>query len=172
MFVSDEIVVPVSFNAAQARLANLIRGGMLQDASRDAYGDEITGRFRVGPSAVMSRLVRAEFREPVQHGDAAVLTLRWEVAGPGGGLFPVLDADITMTPCGDDKTLLRLDGAYRPPLGTVGAGLDRAVLHRVANATMRAFITRISDAVTNASAERAAPGEQAERAWSTASDSL
>jgi hypothetical protein len=49
--------------------------------------------------------------------------LRWEATGPGGRLFPALDADITLTPAGEHATLLGLAGCYRPPLGSWGRGL-------------------------------------------------
>jgi hypothetical protein len=88
-------------------------------------------------------------RELVTRGQAAVLTLRWEAAGPGGGLFPVLDADITMAPYEESGTLIALAGSYRPPLGLVGAALDRVVLHRVAAATIRRFVNRIGEAVAD-----------------------
>jgi len=39
-----------------------------------------------------------------------------------GGLFPVLDADITLTPAGEQTTRLALAGVYRPPLGRLGEG--------------------------------------------------
>ena len=89
-----------------------------------------------------------QFRDPVVHGDCAVLTLRWKAIGPGGRLFPALDGDITLTPAGKHATWLRLAGAYRPPLGWLGAGIDRVILHRVATATIRAFIDRVADAIT------------------------
>ena len=68
----------------------------------------------------------------VIHEDSAVWALRWEAAGTTGGLFPVLDADITLTPAGDQASVLVMHGAYRPPLGHVGAKLNRAVMHRIA----------------------------------------
>jgi hypothetical protein len=86
------------------------------------------------------------FRDLVMRDDSAVLTLRWEATGPGGRLFPALDADITLTPAGERATLLRLAGSYRPPLGSLGAGLDRAILHRAA-ATIRAFLSRVADSI-------------------------
>jgi hypothetical protein len=64
-------------------------------------------------------------------------------------LFPALDADITLTPAGNHSTTLTLTGAYRPPLGTVGAELDRAILYRVAAATIRAFLHRVADAIVH-----------------------
>jgi hypothetical protein len=44
MFVGDEVLLDVSFTAAWARLANLIRGGLLLSASEDAYGQGIMRR--------------------------------------------------------------------------------------------------------------------------------
>ena len=45
--------------------------------------------------------------------------------------------------------LLSLAGAYSPPLGAVGAGLDRAILHEVADATIGSLLTRIADALAH-----------------------
>ena len=152
VFISNEVLLDVSFAAAQARLANLARGGSLLSASQVAYDDGITGLARVGPLGSgpgISRLVRVHFRDLVTREGSAVLTLRWEATGPGGGLFPALDADITLIPAGDQGTVLKLAGAYRPPLGAVGAGLDRAILHRIATATTRTFMNRIAGAITH-----------------------
>jgi len=90
VFISDEVLLDVSFAAAQARLANLARGGSLLSASQAAYGDGITGLARVGP------------------------------------------------------------------LGAVGDGLDRVILHRVAAETARAFMNRVAGAIAH-------PGGAAER---------
>jgi hypothetical protein len=94
--------------------------------------------------------------EPVPRDDAVSLPLRWEATGVMGRLFPVLDADLTVTPAGAG-TLLRLDGAYRPPLAGLGTGLDRVVLHRAATATIRSLLTRIADALVSP-APAAQPG--------------
>ncbi len=150
MFVGDEVLLEVSFVAARARLANLTRGSSLLSASREAYGEGITGLARVGPlgsAPGLSRLVEVHVRDLATSDDSAGLALRWEAAGPGGGLFPALDADLTVRSAGEQATTLTLVGAYRPPLGTLGAGLDRAILHRVAAATIGAFLTHVADAI-------------------------
>jgi hypothetical protein len=136
----DEMLVDASFDAARARLADLARGGMLLDASQYAYGEGIAGVARIGPPASvrgMSRLAEAHFRGPVIREDTAVLTLRWEAIGPGGGLFPALDADITLSPAGDRGTLLSLAGAYRPAPGALDTRPGQVTLQRVAAATIR-----------------------------------
>jgi hypothetical protein len=159
MFVSHERVLDLSFPAAQARLMNLTRGDWLSTASDDAYADGLTGLIRVGPFGAVpgaSKLVRVSLLEPVPRDDAVSLPLRWEATGVMGRLFPVLDADLTVTPAGAG-TLLRLDGAYRPPLAGLGTGLDRVVLHRAATATIRSLLTRIADALVSP-APAAQPG--------------
>src|SRR6266576_3170529 len=59
-------------------------------------------------------------------------------------LFPVLDADVRLTPAGEHVTLLSMAGSYRPPLGSLGQALDRVILHRVATATIRGFVAQVA----------------------------
>ena len=84
------------------------------------------------------------------------LAIRWEATGSGGGLFPVLDADLTMAPDGERATIVTLAGAYRPPLGAMGAALDRAILHRVASATIRAVLTQVTRRIAGQPAAKGA----------------
>lgn len=141
--MGDEVMLDISFPSARARLEALTRGGLMMSASDEAYGEEVTGLMRVGPTG-FSRLVRVQFRDLPERGNSAGLALRWEVAGAGGVLFPVLDADVELIRAGPQATWLTLAGAYRPPLGALGDALDRAILHRVANATIRGFLGRIA----------------------------
>lgn len=147
MFVGDEVVVGVSITAARARLANLVRGRLLLSASEDAYGAGIAGLSRVGMLGVY-RVVRVHVIELAERDRSSGLAMRWEVTGPGGALFPALDADIRILPAGEQATVLTLTGAYRPPLGQFGELLDRAVLHKVAAATVRNFLSQIAAGIT------------------------
>lgn len=170
VFVADETRLPVGFPVALARLVNLTRGGSLVSASRDAFSEGVTGLVRVGPLGAapgLSRLVTVSFLDMVTRGESAVLGLRWTAAGPGGRLFPALDANITLTPDGEQATVLRLEGAYRPPLGAVGARLDTAIMNRVATATMRSFVRRVADAIVHpaSSAQSAPQGKSPEPLW-------
>lgn len=165
MFVSEEILVAVGYPVALARLTKILQGSQLTQSSADAYHDGLVTTLRVGPSPMLSRLVSVEFRELVTHGDSSLLMLRWQTAGTGGGLFPVLDADITICAADDDRTRLRLDGSYRPPLGTVGAGIDRAVMYRVAAATIRSFITDMATVLGRPAGERSSAPERAALGW-------
>lgn len=142
----------MGFGAAQARLANLLRGDALITSSAACYEQGLTGLARVGPlgsAPGVSKLVEVQFGELVIRADSARLPLRWHATGPGGVLFPALDADLELTALSEDATMLRLAGAYRPPLGKAGGWLDRAVLQRVAAVTIHAFIRRVADAIVH-----------------------
>jgi len=61
---------------------------------------------------------------------------------------------------------MMLNGCYRPPLGRLGAGLDRAILHRIAAATIRALLRGIADTLTE---PKHVPARYQKRAESTSS---
>ena len=148
MFVGDEVVLGVGFTVARERLSQLAAGGVLSGSSQDAYERETHGLARVGVAG-LSKLVRVQVRELACTDRSAGLAIRWEATGPAGGLFPVLDADIRLAPVGLHATMLTMAGAYRPPLGPVGKALDRALLHRVASATIREFIAHVAARITD-----------------------
>ena len=139
MFVGDEVRLDIGFAVAQERLLRLGDGDALLATAAGAYGPGLT---RVGVAGAC-KLVRVQVRVLSWTDVSAGLALRWEAIGPGGGLFPALDADITLTPAGTG-TMLTLAGAYRPPLGPLGQALDRAVLNRVAAATIRNFLVEMA----------------------------
>jgi hypothetical protein len=143
MFVGDEVLLEVSFATACERLTQLTESGALTTTSEDSYSRETGTLTRVGAIG-LSKLVRVQMRELARTEKSAGIALRWEAVGPGGGLFPVLDADVRLTPAGEHVTLLSMAGSYRPPLGSLGQALDQAILHRVAAATIRRFVAQVA----------------------------
>lgn len=149
MFITRELAVDTACAVAQARFANLLHGVWLNQVSQAAYNGSLEGHLRVGPAAAASKLVAVRVLDPVYHQDTMRVALRWETTGAAGGLFPVLDADLSISPAGEHSTQLVLSGSYRPPLGRLGAALDKAILHRVADATIHALLRSIADAVAS-----------------------
>jgi hypothetical protein len=143
MFVGDEVRLEVSFVIARERLAQLIDSGVLVSASEAAYSHEMASIMRVGLPG-LSKLVRVQARELARTDASAGFAIRWEATGPGGRLFPVLDADIRVTPAEESATLLTMAGSYRAPLGSLGDVLDRGILHRVADATIHNFLAKVA----------------------------
>ena len=102
MFVGDEVRLDIGFAVARERLTRLGESGALSETSEDAYGPGLT---RVGVAG-FAKLVRVQVRELSWTDLSAGLALRWEATGPGGGLFPVLDADLKLAPDGAGSTVL------------------------------------------------------------------
>jgi hypothetical protein len=67
------------------------------------------------------------------------LCLAWE-ASQHPELFPTMDATLDIYALGPGETQLDFHGSYRPPLGVVGAALDAAIGHRIAQAAVHRFV--------------------------------
>jgi hypothetical protein len=75
-----------------------------------------------------------------------LLPMTWRATGVER-MFPQLDADIEVAALGSRRTQLSISARYRPPMGTVGRMLDRAMLHRVAEATIKDFLDGVADRI-------------------------
>ena len=61
-------------------------------------------------------------------------------------LLKVLDLSV-LGSLGEDRTQLAISARYRPPLGVVGRTVDRVLLHRVAEATVKDFLDRVGERI-------------------------
>jgi hypothetical protein len=150
MFIGAEVQLDLGFDAVQARLATLVRGGLLPRASGGAYDQWQACLTQIGPWVTAlgtCPLVQVLVRDMVTRADCATWTMRWEVTGPGGSLFPALDADIKLTPAGPGATMLAVCGAYRPPLGVLGMGVDRTIMRQAAEVMIQNFTISIQMAI-------------------------
>ena len=133
MFVVHDVLLDVAFGVARPRLVSLASSPALVDASRAAYEEGLTSLIRTGPTlaeAAGPRLARVKFLPPVDRPGTTTVGLRWEASGAATGLFPVLDADITLAVASEHTTTLTLSGVYRPV--SDGAALNGAALNGAA----------------------------------------
>jgi hypothetical protein len=122
------------------------------DAQR--RGEQLLAEVGVGPRGNrLGRRVAVQLGEPVRFPSMTSLPLTWEPLGLEG-LLPRLEADIEIGPLGQDRTQLAISARYRPPLGAVGRAVDRVLLHRVAEATLKDFLDRVGEAITNQAVAR------------------
>jgi hypothetical protein len=111
-------------------------------------GDGLLVEVGVGPmEAGLRRRVSIRLGEPVRFPSMTSVPLTWEPVGLEG-LLPRLDANIELGPLGEDRTQLAISARYQPPLGVGGHALDRVLLHRVAEATLKDFLDRVGQAIT------------------------
>jgi hypothetical protein len=130
-----------------AKLADLARGGLLGRVSGGAYDERQAGLARAGSPETMlgmSRLARVQVADMVAHGESATWAVRREVADRRGPLVPALDAHIKLTAAGEGATVITVSGICQPPLTRSAAGLDPAVVHQVAQATVHGFTSYIA----------------------------
>jgi hypothetical protein len=124
VFFAEQVRVGLPLDTAAVRLANLTRGGCLAGASQRAYRDGTEAMLRVGPlggAPALAKLVRVRFLDPAWSQRGMSIGFRWEAAGSTTALFPVLDADLVLSPASPDMCALACSGVYRPPLGRIGA---------------------------------------------------
>ena len=56
----------------------------------------------------------------------------------------MLDGNLEVVPLGPERCRVVLTAAYRPPFERAGQLLDQAFLHRVAESTVRSFLTQLA----------------------------
>jgi hypothetical protein len=151
MFIHATLDLPVPVASAVDRLHAAVARHRLDEVSDDAYAAGLVVLTRVGPFgevAGLSKTVRLELLEPRRVDHGVRLQLRWVAAGATGQLFPALDADLDLLGVDEQRCSLSINGVYDPPLGVLGAAIDRILLHRAARATMRALLRELGHTLT------------------------
>ncbi|HET6790011.1 MAG TPA: hypothetical protein VFI35_00310 [Actinomycetota bacterium] len=109
-------------------------------------GDLLLAEVGIGEVVRIKRTFVIELGRSVRSGAKTVFPLRWASTG-AAGLFPSLDADLEVAPLGPGRTQLSMSARYVPPFGPVGRAVDRAVLSRVAEATLKDFLDRVAETI-------------------------
>jgi hypothetical protein len=113
-------------------------------------GDTLLAEVGFGGRIRVARQVSIELGTPVHTAGKTVLPLRW-LPTDSPGLFPALEADLEVAPLPPNRTQLAMSARYVPPLGPIGHVVDRAILYRVAEATLKDFLDRVADELVLAS---------------------
>ena len=144
LFIQDFVDVGQPIEAAEGWCHG--DGSRLEPLASAAGEDAHELLVRIGPSWASGRLsrdVRVALGACRERGAGRAVSIRWE-AMQFSGLFPVLDGDLEFAPIGPSQCRIILSASYVAPLGELGRRLDRAVLHRVAESTVRSFLVRLA----------------------------
>jgi hypothetical protein len=149
MFVRYFVELPLAAARVEEALLASPPGWLSAMAgAAQARGDELLTAVGVGPLGPrLGRRVAIQLGEPVRFPSMTSLPLTWEPVGLEG-LLPRLDATLEVGSLGEDRTQLAVSARYRAPLGVVGRAVDRVLLHRVAEATLKDFLDRLGAAIT------------------------
>ncbi len=144
IFVLDFVDVPLSLATIWGRFDDA--GSWLTDLASAAEEDGEALYVHIGPTwagGLVTREVEVILGPKRDRGEARVMPLAWRATGLTG-MFPMLNGDLELAPLGSQRCRLTLSASYLPPFGDVGRALDRTLLHRVAQSTVRSFLTRVA----------------------------
>jgi hypothetical protein len=107
----------------------------------------LPGRAAVGPEIAgigLRKEVSVEVGDPVTTGSTTQVPITWQ-ATYIKNLFPVMTGEVEIVPVDARVTRLTVCGMYEPPLGRLGKQLDDALMHRVAEATVKDLAESIAE---------------------------
>jgi len=147
IFIDDFVDVPFPLATVRGRFVDAEK--WLAVLAGAAEGDGESMRILIGPTWVgghISRRVDVTLGPTRERGEARVMQLEWKAIGLASAL-PVLNGDLELAPLGSRHCRLTLAASYLPPFGELGRALDRALLHRVAQSTVRSFLERLASSL-------------------------
>ena len=151
MLIHDFIQVPCACHEVTESVLSDARC-LLADTASAAYRDGETLSVKLGLSGrhpQLQKQVVVDLGRPHQHGDVLRVPIQWWSTA-ATALFPRLEGDLEFAPVGPSATHITLSARYDPPLAGVGRAIDRLLLHRVAEASVRSFLTRVAASVSTA----------------------
>ncbi len=140
MFVTEESTLGLPLGWAVAQLGSTIKLGWFREISDQAYAAGLAVLARAGPPADVDGLpksIQVRLSGPREQITGVAYALRWEARGPAGGLFPALDADLSLIRVDAIRTRLAIVACYRPQ---PGLQLDRLLLSRAAQTTLQSVV--------------------------------
>lgn len=147
VFVRYFVELPLPFDVAEKALLGALTQripGLADDAV--AHGQALLAEAGSNQGRLMNERVAVTLGPVVRHPLRTVLAMTWRPAS-APALSPALDGDIQLGGLGRQRTQLSISARYRPALGTVELGMDRAILRRVAEATIKNFLDRVGQVI-------------------------
>ena len=149
MFVRYFTLVPLHLGVVQQRLGGLRQA--LEGWAGVAYREGEELRAKVGPSVGgYAKEVRLVIGVAEIHRTGLVYPISWTATG-AQSLFPKLTGDLVLSHVGPDQTKLSLEANYQPPMGPLGRVVDRVVLGRFAESTVKNWVDQLAEALISES---------------------
>jgi hypothetical protein len=130
-------VAAVLSRAPQAWLPDIARASNIRSVEMISKVGLNIGHRRI------DREVSLSVSSPHQLGETCVIPIAWRPTAEHS-MLPSLEGDLEVSPLGDDRAQLAISASYRPPLGWLGALSDRALMRRVAEATIKDFLDHVA----------------------------
>ena len=112
--------------------------------SAEEGGERRMAEVGFGNGVRVGRSVFVSVGTPGRMASKTLLPVSWRPAS-AEALLPAMDAEVEVAPMGPARTQLAITAQYTPPFGLLGRVADRALLHRVAEATIKDFLDRVAE---------------------------
>jgi len=144
VFVRSFLEIPAPYTAVQEALLDDVGSWLpgLAD-SAGASGEARMADVGFGHAVRVDRKVLVEVGMPVRGDGRTLVPLRWK-SESSEALFPALDGELELAPVGPGTTQVSMTARYTPPFGLLGRVADRALLHRVAEASVKDFVDNVA----------------------------
>lgn len=107
-------------------------------------GDRLTGELGYEQAgARISRRIEVRVGPVQRFAYGVTVQVGWKAARHPE-LYPGLDGHLRLEHSQESGSTLRLDARYRPPGGRVGATVDRALMHHVAESSVTEFLAGVA----------------------------
>ncbi|MCH8972489.1 MAG: hypothetical protein IH918_10485 [Acidobacteria bacterium] len=145
MFVHYFTYVPLHLGVVEHRLDDL--RDALEDWAGVAYREGEELRAKVGPSVGgYAKEVRLVIGVAEIHRTGLVYPISWTAVG-AQALFPKLTGELVLSHVGPEQTKLLLEATYQPPMGPLGRVVDRVLLGRFAESTVKNWVDQLAEAL-------------------------
>ena len=145
MFVRYFTHVPLHLGVVQQRLGELRQA--LEGWAGVAYREGEELRAKVGPSVGgHAKEVKLVIGIAEIHRTGLVYPISWTAVG-AQALFPKLTGELVLSHVGPEQTKLSLEATYQPPMGPLGRVVDRVVLGRFAESTVKNWVDQLAEAL-------------------------
>ncbi|MGO9150950.1 MAG: hypothetical protein ACLP41_04910 [Acidimicrobiales bacterium] len=144
-FIEDSVDVSCPFEAVRGRFVSDSTWFAPLVSAAEGEGEALYLRIGLSwASGRVQREVRVTHGPPRDLGIAVVVPVSWQASGLPA-LFPVLEGEVELLPLNPDRCRVSLFAFYEPPFGQLGGQLNRALLHHVAQSTIRSFLARVAE---------------------------
>jgi hypothetical protein len=146
--VEERLDQPFAF-VLQALLAD--SGRWLPGLARDS-ADRLVAELAVHAGKLrVARSVEVEVTPPTIYPGRCEICVAWKAA-ENAAFFPELAGVFELVAVGPAQSRLSFEASYDPPAGVLGQLADWALMHRVAEASVREFVQRTAESLRSRAA--------------------
>ncbi len=144
-FLYDFVHVHAKFDAI-INMAKLQDFAWIGSSAKKSVTDGVIYITKLHASGLFSKVVEVELGAPRRSQRSYIMPIAWRSLN-SRFLFPTLDGDLEFLELDPGYIRIALRGSYLSPFGGIGVSIDRLLMHRVAESTVRSFLQDLASEI-------------------------